>query len=62
MTGVPTGQDWVSPQKGHGARGWGTPRKTWDQRLGCPAGKDMGPEAGIVIWGGTWDWGTPPPC
>ena len=48
--GTPVLAGWVfgyppPPQKRHGTRDWNTPWEgTWDQRLGYPLGRDMGPD------------------
>ena len=41
-------RDWgTPPRKVHGTRDYGTPLEgTWDQRLGYPRRKDLGPESG----------------
>ena len=71
---IPPSQDWGTPlartglppsmagtrvhHKGHGTRGWGTPRNYMGPEAGVPPGKDLEPDT----WERTWDWSTTPRC
>ena len=54
--GTPAWTGWGTPRKGPATSHWGTPWKgTWDQSLGNPPGKDLGPVTRVPppVW---TDW------